>query len=840
VLPWWGVTTERVRALASEAAEVAACRPDRARKLLERALGMVPRLRRSEQPEAAQVEVELREALGTLLAGEGEWAAAEEQCGALLRLAGQGTGVGERAARAGLRVLERTIAASPPDEAGERARRMLVGLCGTARLGGAIDAVAGSLPAQAAGRVVDEAAREWLMQADRPAAAMAACARTLAGWAGRWAEDAEETAGRLALTALEAASALEDRPAELVEALRQALVALHREGLRAGELDRLAEHRRLAGRLPELHELALALSAPAQAQGSDAGGEAFECYTAYLRVPREQRWDGGDAQTLVMDAAERACRVAAPAASEIGRRPWNDPERLRWNEAMAKLLPGADWPRRNLARIALAEGDFETAVTGLSPAEAPGALSVAMFHLGRWDEALELAEEAGEDDPTVHAVRGICGTFARLPLELGARWQAGAEERAAVEAELSAAGAAGWPEVEACSLWLELLQRSAAPGPEDLPVVAELADAASDSRWSSIRALAGRALVFYDMLRQAAGRLEESAGAGADADMPTLEARLEAGRLGALDADGAPGAKPPTPAALAYQWRLLLRAEVLMQGERTPEAAGHTLRALVERWRGAPERDGYAASERRRLLGRGLAALARLGLAQNRPTAAAEHLAAEGIECLPQWELHYLQSLCAWQRGDLGTARQGLEAALRANPVQRWVRQELGVLIAEESAKQALRHLDSGRDRPALAGARAAALLALGREGEALEALEALEGPSPAACPRLSWPGGDAARVREGWRLRSELAERRRDWALMERCLDEVLAAAPDDLVARARRAWARRQRLCEGEPGDGERRRLEELVAGDVADLCGQTMIGEAMFYRSRLVANR
>ncbi|MEA3401477.1 MAG: hypothetical protein U9R79_09590, partial [Armatimonadota bacterium] len=381
------------------------------------------------------------------------------------------------------------------------------------------------------------------------------------------------------------------------------------------------------------------------------------------------------------------------------------------------------------------------------------ATSVAMFRLGRWDEALELAEQMTEDDPAQPAVRGICGTLTRLPLELGTRCPAAPEDLDGIEAELGRARAAGWSEVEACFGWVRLLRSSATPSPEDLPQLAALADAAGKSAWTPIRGLAGRALAFYDMRRQAVGRLSDAAGA-AEGDLAMLEARLEAGRLGEFRAGDVPEPTPPLPAWLHHEWRLLLQAEVLTQDERALDAAERTLGLLVERWRREPEpaeSDGYAQAERRRLRARGLVARARLALARNRPDLAAEHLDAEGAEHLPEWERVYLRALADWQAGDLDAAHDGLRGSLRANPMQRRVRQELGSLIAGRRPQEALEHIDAGPHSPGLVGARAAALLALGRDREAAEALERLEDPPLVCFPRLSWPDGQRARVRQAW-----------------------------------------------------------------------------------------
>ncbi|MEA3401478.1 MAG: hypothetical protein U9R79_09595, partial [Armatimonadota bacterium] len=131
-------------------------------------------------------------------------------------------------------------------------------------------------------------------------------------------------------------------------------------------------------------------------------------------------------------------------------------------------------------------------------------------------------------------------------------------------------------------------------------------------------------------------------------------------------------------------------------------------------------------------------------------------------------------------------------------------------------------------------------LLALGRDREAAEALERLEDPPLVCFPRLSWPDGQRARVRQAWLMRSELAERERDWGLMERCLDEALAVEPEDLVSKARRTWARVQRLHDGAADESDRADLEGLVEEDVTELREAPMSGGAMFYRSRVLEGR
>lgn len=130
--------------------------------------------------------------------------------------------------------------------------------------------------------------------------------------------------------------------------------------------------------------------------------------------------------------------------------------------------------------------------------------------------------------------------------------------------------------------------------------------------------------------------------------------------------------------------------------------------------------------------------------------------------------------------------------------------------------------------------------MSVGREAEATAALEALDAPPKPSPGRLAWPVGDSERLHQAWLIRSQLAERAQDWPLMARCLDEALALQPDDVVSAARRTWAKDRQLHQEALADEERSQLEREVSGELNELSSLGLLGEAMFYRSLVAAQR
>jgi hypothetical protein len=473
------------------------------------------------------------------------------------------------------------------------------------------------------------------------------------------------------------------------------------------------------------------------------------------------------------------------------------------------------------------------------------------FHTGRWDEAVPSLRQAvsATDNLEAHAALGISLMFQGSPLELGIGVQAVPASVEEAQRELAAAAECTWPEVGACMAWLRLLveaEQSSSPPPADLQT---LVSCASQSSWFTVRALACRALVFYDRRQEALALVadhsvsEQTTGM----DLVMAEARLEAGQFHNQAWNDL--LRPvtelclPLPTVVAEAWRQLLNAEISLAQGVEPGAAMPVLRALVESITPLPAASiTYAYQEQQRLAARACAAHIRLALAQEQVEQAAQWLEHPAITALPRWERAYLQGLAAWQRGARTEARGHLEESLAANPYQSRVRVELGVLLATDEPEAALAFLATLPEAPDAAACRAAIHTRMGHLAEARNTLAMLDRTDIYLPGRLVWPAAQAERQRRGWLLRAEVAEHYSDWQQAMVYLEQAQRISAQDVsLFRARRLWLRYQQAEQLSNTDcQEADRLLKQIDKELVAMAARPLTGEAMFYRSLVAAGR
>jgi tetratricopeptide (TPR) repeat protein len=476
---------------------------------------------------------------------------------------------------------------------------------------------------------------------------------------------------------------------------------------------------------------------------------------------------------------------------------------------------------------------------------------LAVFHAGRWDEAVTLLRQVAiaTDMPEVQAALGIALTFQAYPLELGTGVQPLAILYDEAKQVLTAAAECFWPEIGACLAWIQLLEAVEHPSAAPPEALQTLVNFATQSSWFPVRALACRALAFYDRRQEALNSLAPSNTSNhlTGMELVLAEAKLEAGQINdewwsVLSRSLAESCWPLT-VALAETWRQLLSAEAHFAHGDDLSTVIPPLQAFVEQSITYPApASTYVHQEQQRLAARISALLIRIALAHGRTAQAASWLEHTAITVLSRWEREYLHGLVAWQQGNRIEARSHLEQSLSANPFQTRVRVELGILLATEDPETALSSLAALPDIPDAVAGRAAVLTRLGRLTEAQEALAVLDQPEKPLPTRLLWPAAQNERLRRSWLLRVDLAEHQGNWPKALIYLEHAHRIASQDLpLFRARQMWMRYQyaRQCNAtDPQTADH--LLQQVDKELSELSSRPLTGDAMFYRSVVAAER
>ncbi|MBI3248812.1 MAG: hypothetical protein HYZ50_20105 [Deltaproteobacteria bacterium] len=444
------------------------------------------------------------------------------------------------------------------------------------------------------------------------------------------------------------------------------------------------------------------------------------------------------------------------------------------------------------------------------------------------------------DDVEIHAALGICLTFQAGPLELGTEVSFSPVLEEAKQ-EMAKAEGCSWPEVGACRAWIHLLEQNEHSSiPDD---VQTLVHCAAQSQWFPLRALACRALAFYDRRSEALLLSHADHTELTGAALVAAEAHLEAGSFNGPWRPLPPSVPPSLPLFLLEHWRQLLDVEARF-------ALGEDVRAFLPAIQKIVDEESVSSSspvtyvqhEQARLAARTCAALARIALAQGQTEQALVGLTHTTTIYLPKWERLYLAGLVAWQRGALDEAEAQLENSLAANPFQSRVRVELGMLLASRKPDQALAHLTIMPDTPDAAAGRAAILARSGCIAEARNVLVVLDQEDALLPTRLVWPAAYRERLYRGWMLRVETAERLAEWNTALTYLEHAHRQFSTDLsLLRAHQMWIHAQQAEQLATTDRRAaRQLSQQVEQELQTLAARPLTGDAMFYRSLVAATR